>query len=119
MNTFIKVVVCVSLTVIFQGCVKIQIKPQDIVSDTVAASKDLYETIARKRDGKEERLYTHTVDIASAGSQDAASEQCSAFLKKAAAASSEKPISILEESTEILETENASKLKCSLRAIVE
>lgn len=117
MNKQIIFIIALSLFVL-SGCVKIQFKPQELVSDTVSATKDLYETVKRKRDGTEERLYTHTVAISSDVSAEQATTECFAFINSALSEDDTKNPKLLEQGTEILDTESGQKLKCSILAVV-
>jgi len=53
----------VLLTVLLVGCVQFKVKADDVVEDTVDATKDLYSSVKRRRDGKEARTYNHQSPI--------------------------------------------------------
>lgn len=100
------------------GCVKIQLKPEKLVNDTVSAGKSLYETIKRKKDGTEERVYTHTVQLKSDVDQQELAMQCLTHLKAIAESSTENDMKVLEEGTEVLNMHSGEQMKCTLRAVV-
>lgn len=100
------------------GCVKIQLKPEKLASDTVSAGKSLYETIKRRKDGTEERIYSHTVVLDAEIDLRELSTQCLTHLKSIAQSATDNDMKVLEESTEVLNLDSGERLKCTLRAVV-
>jgi len=103
---------------VLSGCVRVQIKPKEIVSDTVSAGKSLYQTIKHKRDGTEERLYSHSVPLEADSSLVDVAGSCLDFLKTTAEEATQNKPEFLEENTEIINLEDGRKLTCKLRAVV-
>lgn len=118
MSQFVKFICTVSLLVPLVSCVQVQIKPKEIVTDTVSAGKSLYQTIKHRRDGTEERLYAHSLPLSEGDDMVAVAKECQDFLKVTAENASEQEMEVLEESTEVAVGEVGSKLICRLRAVV-
>ena len=126
-----KIAICVFCAVPLASCIQIKVNPEGVVEDTVAAGKSLYQTIKRKKDGTEERLYTHTVplqantiktaDLADSNAQQAG-EACLAYLTQtvnaAAKEAAEKEAGIVEASTEEIDTDSGKKVKCSMLVVL-
>ena len=100
------------------ACVKFEIKPKDIVSDTVEAGKGLYRTIKHKKDGTEEREYSHTMPIGADKADTEVAAECLSYLNELAEAATENPVDIVKESTEAIEVEQTRSIKCTVIAVV-
>jgi len=115
--TQIKIIVLCTLLPLV-GCVKVQLKPQKLVNDTVTACKSLYETIKRKKDGTEERLYSHTVELKPDADQQEIATRCLTHLEAVAQSSTDNDVKILEQATEVLFLHSGERMKCTLLAVV-
>ena len=104
--------------VLVTGCIKIQVKPKDVVSDTVSAGKDLYTTIKRKKNGTEERVYTHTLAFAADSNEQALGTACLEHLTATVEDASDKEVQILEAGTEVIRLEDGNKMKCTMRVVL-
>lgn len=107
-------VLCSSL----MGCIKLEIKPEGVVSETVDAGKALYQTLKRKRSGEEERVYTHMVFSKEAMQDSESFLKCRSQIEGNIALSATKLSKILSESSEVMEIEGDRKLKCTVVALV-
>ncbi len=104
--------------VLVTGCIKIQVKPKDVVSDTVSAGKDLYTTIKRKNNGTEERVYTHTLSFDADSTEQELGTACMDHLTATVENASEKDAQILEAGTEVIRLEDGNKMKCTMRVVL-
>ncbi|OUS28630.1 hypothetical protein A9Q99_11495 [Gammaproteobacteria bacterium 45_16_T64] len=76
--------VAMSLT----GCLKIQVKsPDNLVKDTVDASKDAYQSVSDKINGNKESTFSHQYFLVSNEEESAANGQCIEQVKLIAAQS--------------------------------
>ena len=119
-NQLIKILCCMGLTISVMSCVRVQIQPEEIVSDTVAAGKSLYQTVKQRRDGTEERLYTHSLPLTEDDELVDVAKECQDFLKATAENASDNEMEILEENTEVVTGDEGAgdKLICRLRAVI-
>jgi len=97
------------------ACFKLQVNPEGIVEDTVTAGKDLNKPLKRKKDGTEERLYSHTVVLQPDADDQQVGRECMDYRNTSINASSEKEPLVLESGTEIIKSESGNKVKCSMR----
>jgi len=109
---------CISVVALLTSCVKLQVNADGVVDDTVSAGKSLYRTIKHKKDGTEERFYSHSVELLPDADERQIGVQCLDYLAQTIETASEKEPQILEQSTEIINAESGSKLKCSVRAVL-
>ena len=108
-----------AVSVSLGGCINIDLKPKEIIGETVEVGKSVYRTLKSKIDGTEERLYTHTVPIAGDVDEHDAGVSCLAYLRGIAdAAAKRDEAEVLEESTELVRREEGPAMRCSLRAVV-
>lgn len=104
--------------VITAGCVKVEVKPEEIVSDAVNASKSVYSSVQRKRDGLEERRFSHKMAIEANTTDPDTARNCLIYLRQLVNDSSENKAKILEESTELIKTDNGKTMVCHIRAAI-
>ncbi len=114
----IKITLCVCSVILLSSCFKLQVNPEGVVEDTVSAGKSLYKTIKHRRDGTEERLYTHTVELLPDADVQQAGNECTEYLTESMNSGSDNDPQILESSTEIITGETGNKLKCSILAVL-
>ena len=114
-GTCLSLLVATSLCV---GCVSIDLKPKEIITETIAAGKGFYRTVKRKLNGTEERLYTHTVPLTVDAAESEVALACLSYLRGLADAAAKDEAEVLEESTEVLERDDGAAMRCSLRAVV-
>ena len=102
------------------GCVSFDLGAKDIVSDAIAAGKSLYRTIRYRRDGTEERLYSHVSAIPAGQSDVEAAVGCLGYLRGLADAASDGTAEVLAESTEIVDADDGTRrsMRCTLTAVV-
>lgn len=100
------------------SCVKLEIKPEKLISDTVRASQSVVETVKRKRQGATERDFQHTLPLRAGADEQDAGIECLAFATKLADAASAKPAEVISRSTEIVKEDEKSMLLCSIKAWV-
>lgn len=106
---------CVALS----GCVQLKFKPERVITDSVDAGKDVYETVKRNRAGLSERVFTHTLPLAAREDGQKAAAECFSFVRAAAAsAAADKELQVLSESSELIETPAGLALRCSLVALL-
>ena len=107
------------MILVLSGCLKLEVKPDHVVADAVDAGKELYTTIKRKNDGKEERLYSHTIP-SSRKSEDAQNVQaCKKQVLSDIKASVAKVSKVISESSEVIEGGGYRRVKCSVLALVK
>ncbi|MDN3640789.1 hypothetical protein QWY82_18465 [Simiduia curdlanivorans] len=106
-------------SLILSACVKLEIKPEHVVSDSVEAGKDLYQLIKHKKDGTEERKYSHTLMLEENQSEQQAGQACLSYVEALATSASKKKISIKQQETKTLKTEQGLSLSCSLHATIK
>jgi len=114
----IKTALCLCLSVSLASCLKLQVNAEGVVEDTVSAGKSLYKTIKHKKDGTEERLYTHMIDLLPDADEQRAGSECLAYLTKTINAASDKAPKFLEQNTEVIKLDAGDKMKCSILALV-
>lgn len=114
-----KVLFVIALSFLIHGCVKFEIKPGDVVSDTVDAGKDLYTTIKRKRDGEEERSYSHSVASETQEGDTAKIASCKKQILSDIKVSSLVLEKILSEATEIDSSSGRRKVICKMVVVVK
>lgn len=107
------------MTVLTTGCVKLQVNPEGLISESVDAGKELYQTIKRKRNDEEERKYTQLVTSATVQSDGLNSVQCKAMIRDNIKGSSLELIKILSESSEVAIFDGERKVKCEIVALVK
>ena len=100
------------------ACVKFEINPGNVVSDTVDAGKQLYQTVKRKRNGEEEREYTHIVAAKDESADTENTSRCKKQLEQDIQASSSKLSKVLSESSEVIEVDGQRKIRCITMALV-
>lgn len=118
LRTIVPLLLAVLIGGSISACVKVQVKPKEIVSDTVSAGKSLYRTIKRKKDGTEERLYAHTLQIQPDQSDAQAGIDCLDYLREVAEAATDNKMEILNESTEVGENDDTRTMTCKINAVV-
>ena len=102
------------------GCISFDLGAKDIVSDAIAAGRSLYRTIRYRRDGTEERLYSHVSPIPTGQGDVEAAVGCLGYLRGLADAASEGTAEVLAESTEIVDAVDGTprSMRCTLTAVV-
>lgn len=113
-------IVPILLLVPLGGCVSFDLGAKGIISDAIAAGKSLYRTIRYRRDGTEERLYSH-VSVIPAGQSDVeAAIGCLGYLRGLADAASDGTAEVLAESTEMVDADEEAprSMRCTLTAVV-
>ena len=104
------------------GCVSFDLGVKDLVGDAIAAGKSFYRTIRYRRDGTEERLYSHVSAIPAGQSDVEAGAGCLGYLAGLADAASGGDAEILAESTEIVGGEDEDgtprSMRCTLTVVV-
>lgn len=113
-----KNVLLVIFGLVLCSCVKVQVKPEKIVSDTVRAGKDIYDTVQRNREGKQERVLSHRVAVQN-GDTASALTSCRKIVKQLAAQENEdSDMEILKESTEIVDEGSRSFASCEMVVLI-
>lgn len=108
------VAVCACLS----ACVKVEVKPEKLVSETVSVTKEAYKAIKRKATGTQEREFTHRMPMRSDVDSHIQAQECITFVKRQAEDASERKAEILSESTEIINGEHGQTLTCVVRAVI-
>jgi len=114
LKIFIALTLVMGLT---SGCVKLELG--NLVSDTVNASKELYQTIKRKSNGEEERKYTHSLPSSYENSDLENIKKCNKQIKDQIANSDFKITEVLSESSEINLTKDKRSIQCTLIVVVK
>lgn len=114
----LKTTPCMGSVIVLTSCFKLQVNAEGVVDDTVSAGKSLYKTIKRKKDGTEERLYSHSVELLPGADEQQVGRQCLQRLTETISAASDKEPQILEQSTELIKAETENKLKCFVSAVL-
>jgi len=117
-HKILKTTLCIGSVMVLTSCFKLQVNAEGVVDDTVSAGKSLYKTIKRKKDGTEERLYTHSVELLPDADDKQIGADCLQHLTETIKAATDKEPQILEQSTEIVKAESGNKLKCSISAVL-
>ena len=101
------------------GCVKLEVKPDHVVADTVDAGKSLYRTLRAKSNGEEERLYTHILPSENVQEDKAQLAVCFEQLDALAKTSARKVIKSYDQQTEVFTENEQRKFRCSQRVRVK
>jgi len=112
------IITAIYILVACSACMKLEIKPGSVVSDTIDAGKDAYHTIKRSRNGEEERIYSHTIHLNSDKSNALNIATCKDEVTEIINASSLTVSKIISESSEIIEKDSVALVICSLTALV-
>ena len=99
---------------VLSSCVKLEVKPEGLISDTVEVGKNIYKSVKAHKDGLQEREFSHSIAIV--GNEEQAQAECSEALYKKINGASKNKAQILSESTEISDAKN--RLKCSAKAMI-
>lgn len=110
-------ILLVSITL--ASCVKLQINPGNVVGDTVDAGKEVYTTIKRKRNGEEERIYSHSVSFVESKTSASNVASCKEEITSIISESGYTLKSILSESSKVTESETGKAVECEIRAVVK
>lgn len=113
-----KIVLGIAVCACLSGCVRVEMKPEKLVSETVSATKDAYQAIKRKATGTQEREFIHRMPMRSDADSHAQVQECIKFVKRLAEDASERKTQILSESTEVINGERGQTLTCAVRAII-
>lgn len=114
-----KLVIATTFTLFFSGCVKLEINPGSIVNDTIEAGKDLYQTVKRKNNGEEERVYNHSIPSSNAQLDNQKILQCHNQIKSRINSSGLKVTEILSESSKVTTDDQFRSVHCSLSVTVK
>lgn len=114
-----RLITITSILVLVSGCVKFEINPGNLVSDTVGASKELYQTIKRKSNGEEERKYTHSVPSSDENSDLQTIAKCNQQVRQIIINSGFEINDVLSESSEIKLANDTRSIQCTVMAVVK
>ena len=106
------------LALLGTGCIRLEFKPGDLITDTVDAGKGLYTTIKRKRNGQEARLYEHTLPVAAGQSDAETASACFDYLQEVITLTTDGRAEFEGQSTEIVELDPGRGLRCTITAVV-
>jgi len=108
------------LTVLSVGCVQFKVKADDVVEDTVDATKDLYSSVKRRRDGKEARTYNHRSPITVDQTDGEAAVACLDTLKTIIEGSVEVQYEVVAQKTAVVNEDTAERaIDCEMVAEME
>lgn len=107
------------MVVLMSGCVKLEVKPGHVVSDSVNAGKDLYKTIKMKSGGEEERRYSYQVISESEQQDGEAINQCFSKLSSLASEASKKKPEIYDKQSEVKLVGAQREIRCSATALIK
>ncbi len=113
-----KIMLSIAACACLSGCVRVEVKPEKLVSETVSVTKEAYKAIKRKATGTQEREFTHRMPVRSDADSHVQAQECITFVKRQAEDASERKAEILSESTEIINGEYGQSLKCVIRAVI-
>lgn len=107
------------LTLFVTGCVKLELNPGNIISDTIEASKSLYKTVKRKNNGEEERIYSHSIPSSESQLDSQKIIQCHNQIKSRISASNLKITEILSESSKVATDGQLRSVHCSIEVTIK
>ena len=99
------------------GCISLDIG--NVVSDTVDAGKELYQTLKRKSNGEEERKYSHSVPSPDENSDLLSSAKCTQYIRNIIKNSDFNIVEIVSESSKLSVGSDARSIQCTLIAVVK
>ena len=111
-------ILILSMATLASACVKLEVNPESVISDTIQASKDIYQSAKHNINGEQTRVFTHTMPYDA--SQDTASNTsaCKTALIESIK-SSHKLIKVHAESSEITDKHQKKSVICSIDAIIK
>lgn len=89
-----------------------------VVSDTVDASKELYQTIKRKSSGEEEREYSHSITSDRSNDESFLIKNCRLQIEQIISDSGYQVREVLSESSEVSKVADNQTVKCKLLVVV-
>ena len=114
-----KSIVLLTLIFLSSSCVKLEVNPGNVVSDTVDAGKDLYKTIKLKSNGEEEREYSYST-LSMIESEDSEKvELCFSHIKSMVANESKRKPKYENYNSSVEVDGDKRSIKCSLTAVVK
>ena len=111
----------VVLTTLFavSGCLKVEVKPDEVIKDTVNTTKEAYDSYRMKKKGYVEREFLHRVTVEDGEAEGKAIVRCLKVAKTMAEeASDKKKIEIVSESSEALNLEGNKQVECKIKAFI-
>lgn len=114
-----RVSVAIMLVLVLGACVKLEVKPQEIVKDTVNTTKDAYESYRLEKSGYIERVFEHSIELRDDENEADAALKCLTVLRKVAEESSEGKTKILSQSTKISGEDSNRSMRCKLEAYIK
>lgn len=110
--------IAVLLVLSLGACVKLEVKPQELVKDTVITTKDAYDSYKLKKNGYVERDFEHSVQLDVDRGETDAALKCLAVVTKLAQESSDKKMRIISQSTEVSEEDGNRRMQCKIKAFI-
>ncbi|MGL6161596.1 hypothetical protein [Microbulbifer sp.] len=114
MDKLIVVILVLSLG----ACVKLEVKPQELVKDTVSTTKDAYDNYKLKKKGYVERNFEHSVQLEVDKDETDAALKCLDIVRKLAQESSDKKIKIISQSTKVSGENGNRRMQCKIKAFI-
>ncbi len=107
------------ITILFSGCVKLQILPEDSVKNGISAAKNMYNESSLKRSGGVKKVYLREVVLNAYSSEQEAERAC--FANLMGRATSESPIRepiIISERAALRQNNQDTVLECQYEAYI-
>lgn len=114
-----KRIITVLLALVLSACVKLEVKPQEIVKDTVNTTKDAYDSYKLERDGYVERSFDHSLELKEEAQEADIALQCLDVVRKVARESSDGKVKIVSQSTKVSGKKDSRRMNCKLEAYVK
>ncbi|MFS1523864.1 hypothetical protein ACL7TT_07090 [Microbulbifer sp. 2304DJ12-6] len=113
-----KIFTIIALAVATTSCMKLEVKPDGIIGDTVDAGKEAYKSIKRSRNGEEERNFSHKISYNSAISNAVNIANCKKEMMEVISVFELTVSKILTESSEIVGEDERRSVQCTVKAVV-
>lgn len=113
-----KTIVLTFSAVLISGCLKVEVKPQELVTDTIDASKGAYNSFVKKREGYKKRTFSHTLHISENDDESEAARRCIYHLRTVAEESSSLDVEIISEATATTLLEQGKTISCTVDAFI-
>lgn len=113
-----KIIVLTFAAVLISGCLKVEVKPKELMTDTVDASKGAYNSFVKKREGYKKRSFSHTLHISENDDESEAAKRCINHLRSVAEESSSLDVEIISEATTMSPLDQGKIVSCTVDAFI-
>lgn len=114
MNKLVVAILALSLG----ACVKLEVKPVELVKDTVSTTKDAFDSYKLEKKGYVERDFEHSVQLETDKDETDAALKCLSVVRKLAQESSDKEMKIISQSTKVSGENGNRSIRCMIKAYI-